>query len=75
MSNETFYILVGSLTVLAISLWIMYEIIKAASYGKKILQEQEMQTLLLVEMARQAGVPEDKIDEIIYEPEETEPSS
>lgn len=72
MSNEGFYILFGSLLGSAIWLWIIYEIIKSASYGKKILEEQEMQTLLLAEIARHSGVPEDKIDEIIYEPDEAE---
>jgi|SRR5688572_12631065 len=75
MLTAVFYIVTGSIIGVGIWCWIIYEIIKAASYGKKILEEQEMQTLLLVEMARHAGVPEEKIDEIIYEPEEAEPES
>jgi hypothetical protein len=54
----------------------LYAIIGAASKGKKILEEQEMQTLLLVEIAKKLGVEETAIDEIIYEPEsesESEP--
>lgn len=73
MDNYSFYIIVGGLIVLAISLWIIYEIIKAATFGKKIFEEQEMQTLLLIEIARKLGVEEEKIEEIAYEDEaETE---
>ena len=50
--------------------WLLYEIIKSASHGKKIFEEQEMQTLLLIEIARKIGVEEEKIDEIAYEVEE-----
>jgi hypothetical protein len=72
MDDYTGWIIIGSFIGLAIWLWIIYEIIKAASFGKMIFEEQEMQTLLLIEIARKLGVEEEKIDEIVYEEEETE---
>ena len=65
-------ILIGSLIGAAIWGWILFEIIKSASYGKKIFEEQEIQTYLLIEIARKLGVKEEKIDEIAFEQEETE---
>jgi len=62
----------GGLIGLAIWAWILYSIIKEASQGKKIFDEQEMQTLLLIEIARKLGVDEKKIDEIVYEEDEKE---
>ena len=71
MNNNDFYIIIfGSLIGLGVWAWILYEIIKSASFGKKIFEEQEMQTLLLIEIARKIGVEEEKIDEIVYEEEE-----
>jgi hypothetical protein len=39
------------------------------------LEEEEMQTLLQIEIARKLGVEESKIDDIIYLPEEAEVES
>jgi hypothetical protein len=73
-SNSTLWIIIiGSLIGIGLWAWALYEIIGAASKGKKILEEQEMQTLLLVEIAKKLGVEENAIDEIIYEPEPDEP--
>ena len=72
-SNSTLWItIIGSLIGIGLWAWALYEIIGAASKGKKILEEQKMQTLLLVEIAKKLGVEEAAIDEIIYEPEEAE---
>lgn len=60
MDNGTGWIIIGSLIASAIWLWIIYEIVKAASHGKKIFEEQEIQTLLLIEIARKLGVDEEK---------------
>ena len=54
---------------IGISLYIMYEIIKAGSYGKKIYIEQLKQTKLLIEVAKKKDVHEGTINEII-EPEQ-----
>lgn len=67
MITDIVLIIVGSLISLAIWAWILYEIIKSASYGKKIFEELELQTFLLIEMARKLGVDEKVIDEIAYE--------
>ncbi len=56
-----------SLIVLLISLYILYEIIKSASRGKKIHIEAVKQTKLLIEIAKKNGVHADIINEIIYE--------
>jgi len=72
MDNDTLLIIIGSFIGLAIWAWILYEIIKTASHGKKIFEEQEMQTLLLIEIARKLGVEEEKINEIAYEEDEKE---
>lgn len=74
--SELILIIVGSLIGIGLWAWALYEIISAASKAKKILEEQEMQTLLLVEIAKKLGVEETAIDEIIYESEaeqESEP--
>ena len=67
--------IIGLLIGIGLWAWALYAIIHAASKGKKILEEQEMQTLLLVEIAKKLGVEETAIDEIIYEPESEEPES
>jgi len=54
---------------IGISLYIMYEIIKAGSYGKKIYIEQLKQTKLLIEVAKKKEVHQGTINEII-EPEQ-----
>ena len=76
-SNTTLWItIIGSLIGIGLWAWALYVIIEAASKGKKILEEQEMQTLLLVEIAMKLSVEEAAIDEIIYESEaETESES
>lgn len=65
-------IIIGGLIGLAIWAWLLYEIVKSASHGKKIFEEQEIQTYLLIEIARKLGVDEKRIDEIAYEDEEKE---
>lgn len=70
--NDLTMLIIGSLIGTAIWAWILYEIIKSASYGKKILEEQEIQTYILIEIARKLGVEEEKIDEIAFEQEEYE---
>ena len=47
-------ILIFSLIVLLISLYILYEIIKSASRGKKIHIEAKKQTKLLIEIAKRS---------------------
>lgn len=66
MDNQT-AIIIGSLFGLAITLWILYEIIQSASRGKKIYLEQLKQTKLLTEMARKSGVADETVKEILDE--------
>lgn len=68
--TQILLMLVGSLIGLGIWAWIIYEIIKSASQGKKIFEELELQTFLLIEIAKKLGVEEKVIDEIVYEPDE-----
>lgn len=58
-------ILIFSLIVLVVSLYILYEIIKSASRGKKIHIEAQKQTKLLVEIAKKNGVSENILNDII----------
>ena len=67
METDLILILVGSIIGLAIWAWIIYEIIKSASYGDKIFGELELQTLLLIEIAKKLGVDEKVINKIAYE--------
>lgn len=61
MNLETNEILVFGVIGLAIGYWIIYEIIKAASFGKKIHGESVKQTKLLEALARKAGVTDEEI--------------
>jgi len=70
--DNSILIIIGSLIGAAIWCWILFEIIKAASHGKKIYEEQEIQTYLLIEIARKLGVDEKRIDEIAFEDGEDE---
>ena len=69
MANDTLLI-IGSLIGAAIWCLILFSIIRSASYGKKIFEEQEIQTYLLIEIARKLGVEEERINEIAFEEEE-----
>lgn len=69
---DIFLPIIGGLIGTAIWCWILFEIIKSASFGKKIYEEQEIQTYLLIEIARKLGIDEKRIDEIAFEDEETE---
>ena len=60
-------ILIFSLIVLLISLYVLYEIIKSASRGKKNHIEAQKQTRLLIEIAKKNGVPDDTINAILDE--------
>jgi|GEM_PF-6143026 len=63
--QSTENILIFSLVVLMVSLFILYEIIKAATRGKKIYIEAQKQTKLLTEMAKKNGVDDDVIKSIL----------
>lgn len=65
MEDSTKFIIIGSVVALIISLWIIYEIIFAASYGRKVWIESRKQTQLLTEMAKRSGVEVEIIDEIL----------
>ena len=56
-----------SIGVLLILIWVIYEIIYSASYGRKTWVESRKQTQLLIEMAKQSGVEVKIIDEILDE--------
>ena len=60
-------ILIFSLIVLLISLYVLYEIIKSASRGKKIHIEAQKQTRLLIEIAKKNGVTDGTINAILDE--------
>lgn len=59
--------LVIAIVCLLISYWIIYEIIAAATKSKKIYKELELQTFILVEIAKKIGVDEKKLNDIEYE--------
>ena len=67
MDNSTIYLIIGIVAGILIWCWINYEIIYASSYGRKIWTESKKQTLLLASMAKQAGIEEDVINEILDE--------
>jgi len=69
MEMDLMTLAVIAFVAIGISLYIMYEIIKAGSYGKKIYIEQLKQTKLLIEVAKKKDVHEGTINEII-EPEQ-----
>ena len=60
-------ILIFSLIILLISLYVLYEIIKSASRGKKIHIEAQKQTRLLIEIAKKNGVTDGTINAIVDE--------
>ncbi len=51
-----------------VSLWLMYEIIKAGTMSKHIKSELKMQTDLMAKIAQKAGVSEDDIKKILSPP-------
>lgn len=57
-SNDIFLGVIVALVVLGLWAWIIYEIIASASRGKKIYNELELQTSLLMEMNLQNYNPE-----------------
>lgn len=67
MENNTLIIIVVSVVGILIWSWIIYEIIFASSYGRKIWVEARKQTALLKEMAKKSGVHEGTISEIFEE--------
>ena len=75
MDNDTALYALGALAVLGLNLWIMHAIISSASRSKKIFDELDLQSLLLIEIARKLGVEESVIQEIAYEENETDESA
>lgn len=65
MEGSIILIIIGGVLGLLISIWIMYEVIFASSYGRKTWVESRKQTQLLIEMAKRAGVEVAIIDEIL----------
>jgi hypothetical protein len=62
---ESSEIIALALIVLAINLWIIYNIIQAATKSKSILKLQRMQVELLKEIALKNGVAAERVSEII----------
>ena len=62
---ESSEIIALALIVLAINLWIIYNIIQAATKSKSILKLQRMQVELLKEIALKNGVAAERVREII----------
>lgn len=66
MSDLTI-IIICSVVGIVLWSWLLYEMIFAASYGRKMWVEQQKQTKILLEMAKKAGVHEGTLAEITEE--------
>jgi len=65
--SDTTIVILCSIIGLSIWSWILYEMVYASTYGRKIWTEERKQTKILLEMAKKSGVHESTLTEITDE--------